>query len=128
VLLDAEGAPEVIVLATGSEVAIAVEAARKLNGEGRRVRVVSLPSVEVFEAQDAAWRESVLPAKVTRRIAIEAGSTGLWWKHVGSGGRVLGIDTFGASGKAADLFEHFGLTAAKLGQAIREMLDSPTNG
>jgi len=76
----------------------------------------------VFEAQDAAWRESVLPAAVVRRLAVEAGATGLWWRHVGSHGRVLGIDQFGASGKAPELFKKFGLTAANVLALILELL------
>jgi transketolase len=114
--------PEAIVIATGSEVALAVEAAAKLAEQGRRVRVVSMPCVELFDRQDAAWRESVLPAAVTRRVAIEAGSTGLWWRQVGTAGRVLGIDQFGASGKAAELFRHFGLTTENLQRTIVELL------
>ena len=122
VLVDCQGVPEAIVIATGSEVALAVEAAAKLAEQGRRVRVVSMPCVELFDRQDAAWRESVLPAAVTRRVAIEAGSTGLWWRQVGTAGRVLGIDQFGASGKAAELFRHFGLTTENLQRTIVELL------
>jgi len=122
VLVDCQGVPEAIVIATGSEVALAVEAAAQLSAQGRRVRVVSMPCVEVFDRQDAAWRESVLPAAVTRRVAIEAGSTGLWWRQVGTAGRVLGIDQFGASGKAAELFRHFGLTTENLQRTIVELL------
>ena len=122
VLVDCQGVPEAIVIATGSEVALAVEAAAKLAEQGRRVRVVSMPCVELFDRQDAAWRESVLPAAVTRRVAIEAGSTGLWWRQVGMAGRVLGIDSFGASGKAAELFRHFGLTTENLQRTIVELL------
>ncbi len=85
------------------------------------MRLVSMPSTDVFDAQDGAYRESVLPVAVTRRVAIEAGATALWWKYVGSAGRVIGIDSFGASGKAADLFKHFGLTAGKLQQAVLEL-------
>jgi transketolase len=122
VLLDSPAAaPEVIVIATGSEVALAAEAVRSANGRGLRVRLVSMPCVEAFDGQDPAWRESVLPAAVTRRLAVEAGSTGLWWRHVGSGGRVIGIDTFGASGKASELFPHFGFTADKVLQEILEL-------
>jgi len=122
VLVDCQGVPEAIVIATGSEVALAVEAAAQLTALGRRVRVVSMPCVELFDRQDAAWRESVLPAAVTRRVAIEAGSTGLWWRQVGTAGRVLGIDQFGASGKAAELFRHFGLTTENLQRTIVELL------
>jgi transketolase len=119
-LIDCSGTPEAIVIATGSEVAIAATAVNALNAQGRRVRLVSMPGTDTFDRQDAGYRESVLPAAVTRRVAIEAGATGLWWKYVGSSGRVLGIDSFGASGKAADLYRHFGLTAEKLQQAVLE--------
>jgi transketolase len=122
VLIDSSGEPEAIVLATGSEVAIAAEAVDRLNAAGRHVRLVSLPSTDTFDAQDAAWRESVLPATVTRRVAIEAGATGLWWRYVGSAGRVLGMDHFGASGRAPDLYRHFGLTAENVQQTVVELL------
>lgn len=121
-LLDCAGVPEAIVIATGSEVGIAMDAARALATQGRRIRVVSMPCVDAFDNQDAAWRESVLPAAVTRRVAIEAGATGLWWRHVGSAGKVLGLDHFGASGKAPELFRHFGLTAENLQRTIVELL------
>jgi transketolase len=123
-LIDCEGTPEAIVIATGSEVAPAAEAVRALNEAGRRVRLVSMPSTDAFDAQDAAWRESVLPAAVTRRLAVEAGATQSWWRYVGSSGRVLGIDRFGASGKAADLFRQYGLTASNVTQAVEALLAS----
>jgi transketolase len=123
-LLDTTGTPEAILIATGSEIALAVDVAKALHAEGRRVRVVSMPCVEAFDRQTAAYREAVLPAAVTRRVAIEAGSTGLWWRHVGTQGRVLGIDQFGASGKAADLFRHFGLTTENLQRTVVELLNS----
>ena len=122
VLLDCAGAPEAIVIATGSEVSLALEAVKRAQGEGRRVRLVSMPCVEAFDAQDAAWREAVLPAKVTRRLAIEAAATGLWWRHVGTGGRVMGIDQFGASAKAPELFRKYGLTADAAHAAIMDLL------
>jgi transketolase len=118
VLLDCAGLPELIVIATGSEVSIALEAVRAAQARGTRVRLVSMPCTSVFDAQDAAWREAVLPASVSRRVAVEAGATGLWWRYVGSAGRVLGIDEFGASGKAPDLFRKFGLTAENVLSAI----------
>jgi transketolase len=124
VLIDCTGLPEAIVIATGSEVPVAADAVRAMNAHGRRIRLVSMPSVDTFEAQEPAWREAVLPAAVTRRVAIEAGATGLWWRHVGTHGRVLGIDSFGASGKAADLFRHFGLTPERLEQTVLELLNS----
>ena len=114
--------PEAIVIATGSEVAPAAEAVRAANAAGRRVRLVSMPSTDTFDAQDARWREAVLPAAVTRRLAVEAAASQSWWKYVGSAGRVIGIDRFGASGKAAALFEHYGLTAAHIRRALDEML------
>jgi transketolase len=114
--------PEAIVIATGSEVAIAVEAVQALNQSGRRVRLVSMPSCDVFEAQDARWREAVLPRAVRCRVAIEAGATLGWWKYVGQDGQVLGIDQFGASGKAADLYQHFGLTPEHVRRALEDLL------
>jgi transketolase len=122
VLADCAGAPECILIATGSEVGIAIEAARELGGRGRRVRVVSMPCTSVFDAQDAAWRERVLPPSVTRRIAIEAGTPDGWWRYVGPRGRVIGMTTFGASGTGPDLFRHFGFTAAAVVEAAQSLL------
>ena len=101
---------DLILIATGSEVALAVAAAETLTAQGHGVRVVSMPCPTVFAAQDAAWREAVLPAAVTRRIAIEAGVTEPWHRWVGPAGRIIGIDTFGKSAPAKDLFEYFGFT------------------
>ncbi len=124
VLIDGNGPPECLVIATGSEVGLAAQAVNALNSSGRRVRLVSLPSAEVFNAQDEAYRESVLPRALKRRIAIEAGATLSWWRYVGSEGRVLGIDGFGASGKAADLFPHFGFTVDNVRREIQGLLDT----
>jgi transketolase len=121
VLSDSEGAPEIVLIATGSEVGLAVEAAKLLTAQGRRVRVVSMPSTSVFEAQDAAYRASVLPAG-TRRVAIEAGCRESWWRFVGLDGAVVGMDTFGASAPAKKLFEHFGFTAANVAQVAAGLL------
>src|SRR5207248_2560634 len=118
VLIDPGGTPECVVIATGSEVGIAAQAVSALNASGRRVRLVSMPSAEGFDAQDAGYRESVLPRAVTRRLAVEAGATVGWWRYVGASGRVLGIDRFGASGKAADVFPYFGFTADNIALAI----------
>jgi transketolase len=120
-LLDCNGTPQCIVIATGSEVALALEAVKSAQAQGKRVRLVSMPSCDVFDAQDAVWRESVLPAAVTLRLAVEAGATGLWWRYVGSSGRVIGIDQFGASGKAGDLFKKFGFTSDKVLAQILEL-------
>ena len=120
VLSDAPGARAVII-ATGSEVAIALEAQKLLAADGLAVRVVSMPSTDVFDRQDLAWRTSVLP-KAVPRVAVEAGVTALWHKYVGLEGVVVGIDTFGESAPAGVLFKHFGLTAEKVAQAVRQML------
>jgi transketolase len=122
VLIDSNGPPEAIVIATGSEVGIAATAVRELQAAGKRVRLVSMPCCEAFDAQPAPYRESVLPASVTRRVAVEAGSTQSWWRYVGSTGRVLGIASFGASGKGPDLFKHFGLTAEEVKHNVEQVL------
>ena len=121
VLLDCDGAPECVVLATGSEVSLALEAVKLAAAQGRRVRLVSLPCTERFDAQDAAYRDAVLPASIRARVAVEAGSTGLWYRYVGLAGRVVGIDRFGASGKGPAVFQKFGFTAAHV---LREILES----
>ena len=122
VLIDSNGPPEAIVIATGSEVGFAAEAVKELQAAGKRVRLVSMPCCEAFDAQPAPYRESVLPASCTRRLAVEAGATQSWWRYVGSQGRVMGIESFGASGKGPDLFKHFGLTAADLKAQVEQLL------
>ncbi|HJP36894.1 MAG TPA: transketolase [Gammaproteobacteria bacterium] len=121
-LLEPEGKPDGVIIATGSEVELALTAATELNGQGSRLRVVSMPSTDVFERQDAAYKESVLPAHLRRRIAIEAGSTSGWFQYVGLDGHVIGLDDFGASAPAADLYEHFELTAAHVRNSIERYL------
>jgi transketolase len=118
VLRDCDGTPDVIVIATGSEVGIAVEAAA---ASSKNVRVVSMPCTSVFDAQDADYKESVLPASVTARVAVEAAVTDGWWKYVGTNGKVIGIDTFGESAPAGELFKLFGFTAENVGKAIDEV-------
>jgi transketolase len=120
VLIDAPGVPEVIVIATGSEVGIAAEAVRSLNAKGRKVRLVSMPSTNRFDAQDDAYKESVLPSGVTRRVAVEAGVRSYWWRYVGLKGQVVGIDHFGASAPAKVLFPQFGFTAEKVIEAVEK--------
>jgi transketolase len=122
VLIEPAGAPEAIVIATGSEVGIAADAVRTMNGKGRKVRLVSMPSTNRFDAQDAAYKESVLPAAVTRRVAVEAGVRADWWRYVGLKGQVVGIDHFGASAPAKVLFPQFGFTAEKVGEAVEKVL------
>ncbi|WP_390893653.1 transketolase [Microbacterium lacticum] len=120
VLVDAEnGTPDVILVATGSEVQLAVQARETLAAEGIAARVVSAPSLEWFAEQDAAYRESVLPAAVTARVSVEAGSTPLWRGIVGDTGRSVGIDHFGASADYKTLFEKFGITADAVVEAAR---------
>lgn len=123
VLIDCSGTPEALVIATGSEVGIAATAVNALNSSGRRVRLVSMPSTATFDAQEEAWREAVLPHAVTRRLAVEAGATQCWWRYVGSAGRVLGIDRFGASGKGAEALAHFGFTPDNVAQQLRALLE-----
>jgi len=110
VLKDCEGTPEFIFIATGSEVQLAVEAADKLTADGKAVRVVSMPSTDVFERQSAEYRESVLPGAVTKRVAVEALSKDSWYKYVGFNGAIVGMDTFGESAPAGELFKHFNIT------------------
>ncbi|NDY82973.1 transketolase [Orrella sp. NBD-18] len=120
VLQDADQARAAII-ATGSEVSIAIEAQKLLAGEGIAVRVVSMPSTDVFDKQDASWRNKVLP-KGMPRVAVEAGVTAFWHKYVGLDGVVVGIDTYGESAPAGALFKHFGLTADKVVQAVKQVL------
>jgi len=122
VLIDCNGPPEAIVIATGSEVGVAAPAVRELQAAGKRVRLVSMPCCEVYDAQPAPYRESVLPSSVTRRLAVEAGATQSWWRYVGAAGRVLGIDSFGASGKGPDLFKHFGITSDAVKAQLEHLL------
>jgi len=122
VLQDCDGVPQVIMIATGSEVALALEAARKLTQDGKRVRVVSMPSVCVFERQDEAYRERVLPGDVECRVAIEAAAPDTWWRYVGLRGAVIGMSGFGASAPAPDLFRHFGFTTECVVRKVTELL------
>ena len=110
VLKDCEGTPELILIGTGSEVQLAVEAAEKLTEQGKAVRVVSMPSTDVFDRQSADYRESVLPSSVVKRVAVEALSKYSWYKYVGFNGAIVGMDTFGESAPAGDLFKHFNIT------------------
>ncbi|WP_311240334.1 MULTISPECIES: transketolase [unclassified Xanthomonas] len=122
VLADADGGtPDVILIGTGSEVGLAVEAKKTLDAAGLKTRVVSMPSTDVFDRQDAAYRESVLPNAVRKRVAVEAGVTGFWRKYVGLDGDVVGIDTFGASAPADQLYAYFKITAEHVVQAAKAL-------
>ncbi len=122
VLLDCNGTPECLVIATGSEVHLALEAVQKAQAAGLKVRLVSMPCTSLFDAQDAPYRDAVLPPAVRARVAVEAGTTGLWYRYVGLSGRVVGIDHYGESGKAPELFNKFGFTADNVLKAIRESM------
>jgi transketolase len=124
ILKDCDGKPEVIFIATGSEVDLAVEAYQQLSKEGHKVRVVSMPSTNVFDIQSAEYKESVLPSNVTRRVAIEAGITDFWLKYVGLNGEVIGMTTFGESAPAGDLYKHFGITAENAVSAAKRLLEA----
>ncbi|HAS6159665.1 TPA: transketolase [Vibrio vulnificus] len=122
ILKDSDGKPELILIATGSEVELAVKAAEQLTAEGKKVRVVSMPATDTFDKQDAAYREAVLPSDVTARIAIEAGIADFWYKYVGFDGRIIGMTTFGESAPADQLFEMFGFTVENVVNTAKELL------
>ena len=121
VLLDCEDDPEVIVIATGSEVELTMSTANKLNQAGHKIRVVSMPATDLFDAQDQSYRDSVLPPSCRKRISVEAGITDYWRKYVGLDGSMLGVDNFGESAPANEVFEYFGLTATKLEESIIDL-------
>ena len=122
ILKDSEGTPEIILIATGSEVGITVEAADKLAAAGTKVRVVSLPSTDAFDKQDAAYRESVLPKAVAARVAVEAGIADYWYKYVGLNGAIVGMTTFGESAPADLLFKEFGFTVDNIVAKAQSLL------
>lgn len=122
VLSDSHGTPELILIATGSEVSLAMDAAKALREQGKNVRVVSMPSSNVFDAQSPEYRESVLPSGVRKRIAIEAGHTDFWFKYAGLDGRVIGMQSFGESAPGGALFKHFGFTVENILSAANELL------
>ena len=123
ILKECSGTPELILIATGSEVELAMQAAAVLSEQGRQVRVVSMPSTDVFDAQDAAYKQSVLPLEVPARIAIEAAAADFWYKYVGLDGRIIGMTTYGESAPAEDLFPYFGFTVDAIVTAAEELLD-----
>ena len=119
---DCQGRPDLILIATGSEVELAVSAADELSLQGKQVRVVSMPSTDAFDKQDASYRESVLPSEVTARIAIEAGIADFWYKYVGFDGRIIGMTSFGESAPAGELFKLFGFTVENVVNTAKELL------
>lgn len=122
ILKDSVGTPEAILIATGSEVGLAMDAAKALEAKGKNVRVVSMPCAEIFCTQDAAYIESVLPASVSARVAVEALHKDYWYKFVGLNGAIVGMDTFGESAPIADLMKHFGFTVEKVVAAVEGVL------
>jgi len=123
ILKNCAGEPELILIATGSEVSLAVQAADKLAEQGRKVRVVSMPCTSVFDAQDAAYKQLVLPVEVGARIAIEAAHADYWYKYVGLDGRIIGMTTYGESAPAGQLFEEFGFTVDNILAVAEELLE-----
>ncbi|RAW89302.1 transketolase [Photorhabdus laumondii] len=122
ILKDCQGQPELILIATGSEIELAVSAYHQLTEEGRQVRVVSMPSTDAFDKQDAAYREAVLPAAVSARVAVEAGIADYWFKYVGMNGAIVGMDTFGESAPADQLFKTFGFTVENVVAKAKALL------
>ena len=122
VLKDCAGTPDLIFIATGSEVELAVKAAEQLTAEGKKIRVVSMPSTNVFDKQDEAYREAVLPSAVTKRVAVEAGIADFWYKYVGFNGRIVGMHSFGESAPANQLFKLFGFTIDNVVAKAKEIL------
>ena len=122
VLVREQGELDAIIIATGSEVALAVAAAEHLRAAGRGVRVVSMPCTQLFDAQEAGYREAVLPSDILARVAVEAGHADFWYKYVGLDGRVIGMSSFGESAPAPALFEHFGLTADNVVAAVEDVM------
>jgi transketolase len=122
VLKDCSGTPDAILIATGSEVELAMSAARQLAASGKQLRVVSMPCAELFEQQDAAYREAVLPSDVLARVAVEALHADYWYKWVGLDGRVVGMTTFGESAPAEELMHYFGFTTENVVAVVQEVM------
>ncbi len=125
VLADAKGKPDVILIGTGSEVAMCLEAHERLTAEGIRARVVSMPSWELFELQNPEYRDSVLPPEVTARVSVEAAGTFGWSRYVGINGASIGMHSFGASAPIKELLKHFGFTVDHVVDAAKEQLAKP---
>jgi transketolase len=123
VLSDCDGEAEAIIIATGSEVKLAMAAQHILSGKGKKVRVVSMPSTDVFDSQEGDYRESVLPSNIPTRVAVEAAHRDYWYKYVGLDGRIVGMDSFGESAPAEALFEYFGITTEAVVDAVEDCLD-----
>ncbi|HDZ0780562.1 TPA: transketolase, partial [Klebsiella pneumoniae] len=121
-LKDCEGQPQLILIATGSEVELAVAAWQQLTAEGVKARVVSMPSTDVFDKQDAVYREAVLPQVISARIAVEAGIADYWFKYVGLNGAIIGMQSYGESAPAEQLYQEFGITVEAVLQQAKALL------
>jgi transketolase len=126
ILKDCVKTPDAIIMATGSEVVLAIAAHAELTAQGLAVRVVSMPCTEQFDAQDRAYRESVLPGSITRRVAVEAASQDYWYKYVGLTGKIIGLNRFGESAPAEKVYEYLGITSAAVVKAVRDLMESGT--
>ena len=124
ILSDSEGTPDLILIATGGELGVTQDAAAGLRDRGNNVRVVSMPSTDIFDAQSAAYRQEVLPLEVTNRVAVEAGIADYWYKYVGLDGRIVGMTTFGESAPAGDLFKEFGFTVENVVATAMDLLEA----
>ncbi len=124
ILRGTDSTPDAVIIATGSEVKLAMEAAERLESEGTSVRVVSMPNTGRFLAQDEEYRNYILPPAIPARVAVEAGVTSYWRGFVGDRGKVIGVDQFGASAPAGVLFKHYGLTVDAVCDAVRDTLNS----
>ncbi len=122
ILLDSPSTPEAIIIATGSEVNLAISAAQTLNQQGRQIRVVSMPSADRFEQQDSAYKTKILPNSITLRVAIEAGTKDFWYRYVGNKGKIIGLNQFGESAPGADVFENFGFTIENVIKTLNQLL------
>jgi transketolase len=123
ILRDPEaGEPEAIIIATGSEVSLAVDAYKALTAKGRRIRVVSMPSWDMFETQEPGYREHVLPDRIFARVSVEAGRRQSWFRYVGRRGRAIGVPRFGESAPAAEVFKHFDVTTEAVIAAVEELI------
>ncbi|MBT8088195.1 MAG: transketolase [Gammaproteobacteria bacterium] len=123
VLRDCDGAPDILLIATGSEVDLAVSATKNLQKDGIKARVISMPSTDVFDSQEKSYRDAVLPPQIGARVVIEAGVTDGWWRFAGPQGRVVGLDRFGESAPAGVLFEHFGFTTENIVSVVKDLLN-----
>lgn len=122
ILVDCESTPQAIIIATGSEVSLAIEAAKLLTAQGKAIRVVSMPATDYFVAQDQAYRDAVLPPTVTARVAVEAAAKDYWYKFVGLNGKIIGLDRYGESAPAADVYKALGITVENIVNAVNELL------